>query len=40
MHINMIYVKKSQKWPKNDAVGTFSEFGWLDWSDIANYDRY
>ena len=36
----MIYVKKSQKWPKNDAVGTFNEFGWLDWSDIANCDRY
>ena len=37
--ISMIYVKKSQKWPKNDAVGTFSEFGWLYWFDIANYDR-
>ena len=25
---------------KNDALGTFSDFGWLDWSDIANSDGY
>ena len=36
----MIYAKKSQKWPKNDALDTFCDFGWMDWSDILNYDRY
>ena len=36
----MIYAKKEPKMAKNDALGTFSDFSWLDWSDIASYDRY
>ena len=38
--ISIIYAKKSQKGPKNEVLGTFTEYGRLDWSDIANSDRY
>ena len=37
--ISIIYAKKSQKGPKNEVLGTFSDFDWLGWSDIANSDR-
>ena len=29
----------SQEIAKNEVLGHFIEFGWLDWSDIAYSDR-
>ena len=28
-----------QKWAKNEVLGHFFEFGWLDWPDIADSHR-
>ena len=30
--------KKVPKRAKDEVLVTFSDFGWLDWSDIANSD--
>ena len=38
MHNQHDLCKKEPKIAKNDVLGTFSDFGWLDWSDIANSD--
>ena len=38
--ITLIYAKNEPKRSKNEVLGTFSEFRWLDLSDIANSDGY
>ena len=40
MHVKHNLCKKGHKMAKNQVSGTFSDFGSLDWSDIANSDRY
>ena len=34
--ISIIYAKKEPKRAKNKVLGTSSDFGWLDWSDIMH----
>ena len=39
--MSLIYAKKNEpKRSKNEVLGTFSEFRWLDLSNIANSDGY
>ena len=38
--IILIYTKNEPKRSKNEVLGTFREFGYLDWSDMANFGGY
>ena len=34
-YLCIISVTYMQEWAKNEVLGHFPEFGWLDWHDIA-----